>query len=222
MYVEPSVFYGIMRIFLSGYRTRSLFPFDILVIHLKSETRFWNVCLCPCIGGKTTPVCQRGLFMKGSRQNQCSIQVGALHRAACCTALMNFWESSMKQKVVRWQIYSHVIDYNDARGLIVVILPLSRCLSIPHEELHDTCTQATDPGHLVATMPKEFCPAAGQWAAKPRLSALCQKTVGFAQLPYKHRRPLHHCTCCLCTTKSCPEPGIRGGDNQQSTHSIRE
>lgn len=73
------------------------------------------VSMHTCTGGKTTPVCQTGWYMKGSRKNPWSIQVGALHRAACCTASMNFLESNMKEKVVRWLIFLPLIDYKCAR-----------------------------------------------------------------------------------------------------------
>lgn len=202
------------------YNSLIVFIWHITYLFVKWNLILKCVVFFPCTGGKTTPVCHMVLFMKGSRENQWSIQVQVLHRAACCTALMNFWESSMKPKAVRWQNYFHLIDYNSTR-LIVAILLLIRCLSNPHEELHASCAQATDSEHLVTTVPKEFCPRAGQWAAKPGFSALCHKTIGFAQLPHQHRQPFHHCACCPRTTNSSPEPGIRGGDNQQSTHSIR-
>ncbi len=113
------------------------------------------------------------------------------------------------------------VPERNERRHIVMILPFCRCLFNSHEKLHATCSQATDPGHLVATLPKEFCPAAGQRAAKPGLSALCHKTVGFAQLPHQCGQPLHHCTRSPRPTTSQPEPGLRGGDDQQSTHIIR-
>ena len=104
-HVETSVFYGIMRIYLSGYRTF----WSYLVIYLCSWTCFWNVCMFvsmyTCIDGKTTPACQRAWSMRGSGQKRWSFQEEVLHRAVCCTVLMNFWESNMKKKVVWWLIF---------------------------------------------------------------------------------------------------------------------
>lgn len=78
------------------------------------------------IGGKTTPVCQRDWFMKGSRPSPWSIQVGALHRAACCNALMNFWESNTKRQVVRWLFYLWLITPVDS---VMTLLYLGAFLS---------------------------------------------------------------------------------------------
>lgn len=70
--------------------------------------------LYACTGGKIILVCQRGLCMKGCRQSQWSIQEGVLHKAACSTVSMNFWELNMKQKVVRCSNMCSSNHYNIA------------------------------------------------------------------------------------------------------------
>lgn len=152
MHVDPAVFYGVMRIFLSGYKTLISLHLPILVLHMLSES--WFLLRSIYIGGKTTPVCQKVLFMRGSKQSQLSIRVGVLHRAACCTALMNFWAFGMKQAVVRQpfnllKLFITTETDRCEKGLIVATLLLPRCFSNAHEELHAPCTQATDPGHIL-------------------------------------------------------------------------
>lgn len=92
--------------------------------------------------------------------------MGVLHRAAYCTALMNFWALGMKQAVVRqpFVLLEFFTTETDGweKGLIVATLLFPRCFSNAHEELHATSTQATDPGHLLSAAPEEFRPAAGQ------------------------------------------------------------
>ncbi|XP_035811104.1 indoleamine 2,3-dioxygenase 1 isoform X2 [Amphiprion ocellaris] len=67
--------------------------------------------------------------------------------------------------------------------------------------------------------PKEFCPATDLRSPKPGLSSLCHKIDGYAQLPHQCSQPLHHGPRCPGTTTPQPEPELRGGDGQQSTHS---
>lgn len=85
--------------FCPGIKLSDFFPFfQWLSSCLYSE--WWHASLCPCKGGKTTPVCQRASSTRGCKWNQWSIQAGARRRAACCTASMHCWASNMKPRAV--------------------------------------------------------------------------------------------------------------------------
>lgn len=162
--------------------------------------------------------------MRGSKQSQWSIQVGVLHKAACCTALMNFWALGTKQAAVRQTFILLKLFFTTEtgrceKGLIVPTPLLPRCFSNAHEKLHATGTQATDPGHLLPAAPEEFRPAAGQRETQSGFSALCRETGGLPQLPHQHRQPLYHRARSSRPTAPHTGAGIGGGRRQKSAYS---
>lgn len=127
----------------------------------------------------------------------------------------------MKQKVVSGLILSLLMVFHIAgaewEDPLSCYCPL-RCISYPHEGLHATSPQATDPWHLASTLPEEFRPATGQPEAEPGVSTLCRKISGPAELPPHHSQPIHHSARCPCPPTSHQGPGLRLGHHQESTH----
>lgn len=169
---------------------------------------------------KDNPCMPHGLVYEGVQSDPMEYSGGSAAQSSllhCFDELLGVKHEAISGKNAK---FFNLIVYNSTRLTVAILLPI-RCISDPHEELHAAFTQATDSGHLVTTIPKEFCPRAGWWVPEAGFSALCHKTVGSAQLPHQHSQSFHHCACCPRTTNSSPGPRTSWGDNQQSTNSIR-
>lgn len=77
---------------------------------------------------KDNPCMPKGLIYEGVQTEPLEYSGGALHRAACCTALTNFWGSNMKQKTVCWGTLCPLNDLINAgeeyNWLTVMMLPI--------------------------------------------------------------------------------------------------